>query len=75
MVTGKLWIFHVHVYALIDPGASFSFVTSYIVVDFEFSPKILAEPFSVSTLVGKTIIAQWVYRNCPIMVSQKNHFS
>ena len=66
-----LQIFHVHVYTLLDPGASLSFVTLYIERNFGISLKILAEPFSVSTLVGKTIIAQRVYRNCPIMIFQK----
>ena len=49
-----------------------SFVTPYIAGDFGISPKVLAEPFSVSTPVGKTIIARRVYRNCPIMISQKS---
>ncbi|KAF3651429.1 hypothetical protein FXO37_18005 [Capsicum annuum] len=40
--------------------------------DFRISPKILAELFSVSTPVGKTIIARWVYRNFPIMIFQKS---
>ena len=66
-----LQIFHLHVYALLYPGASLSFVTPYIAVDFGVSPKILAEPFLVSTPVGKSIIYRWVYRNCLIMVSQK----
>ncbi|PHU14172.1 putative alpha,alpha-trehalose-phosphate synthase [UDP-forming] 8 [Capsicum chinense] len=39
--------------------------------DFEISPKILAEPFSVSTPMGKTIIVWQVYRNCSIMIFQK----
>ncbi|KAF3650181.1 hypothetical protein FXO38_17282 [Capsicum annuum] len=64
-------IFHVHVYALVDPGAFFSFVTPCIAVNFRVSPEILAEPFSVFTLVGKTIIAQRVYKNCLIIISQK----
>ncbi|KAF3626409.1 pEARLI1-like lipid transfer protein 2 [Capsicum annuum] len=71
VVTGTLQIFHVHIYALLDPGASLSFVTPYIAGNFGTSPEILVEPFSVSTLVGKTIIARWVYRNCPIMIFQK----
>ena len=63
-----LRIFHVYVYALLDPGASLSFITPYIAEDFGISPEILAEPFSVSTPVGKTIIARRVYRNYPIMI-------
>ena len=47
------------------------FVTPYITVDFGVNPKILAENFSVSIPVGKSIIARWVYRNYPVMVSQK----
>ncbi|KAF3647993.1 hypothetical protein FXO37_19686 [Capsicum annuum] len=64
-------IFHVHVYSLLDLGASLSFVTPYIAGDFEISPKILAEPFLVSTPVGKTIIGRRVYRHCPIMIFKK----
>ncbi|KAF3669501.1 hypothetical protein FXO38_07556 [Capsicum annuum] len=61
-------VFYVHVYALLDPVASLSFVTPYIVVDFGVSPKILAELFLVSTLVGKTIIArQFQFLNKPIL--------
>ncbi|KAF3643747.1 Bidirectional sugar transporter SWEET1a [Capsicum annuum] len=51
-------IFYLYVYALLDPGASLSFVPPYVAIDFGVSPKILAEPFSVSTPVGKTIVAQ-----------------
>ena len=49
-----------------------SFVTPYIASNFGISPEILAKPFSVSTPVGKTIIARRVYRNCPVMISQKS---
>ena len=71
MVTSTLQVYHVHIYAFLDPGASLSFVTIYIVVDFGVSPKILAEPFSVSTPVGKSIIVWRVYRNFLVMISQK----
>ena len=48
-----------------------SFVTPYIAIDFRISLEILAEPFSVSTPVGKTIIVRWVYRNYPVMIFLK----
>ena len=48
-----------------------SFVAPYIVVTFGVSPKILAEPLLVSTLMVKCIVAQRVYRNFSIMISQK----
>ena len=56
---------------MLYPEAFLFFVTSYIAIDFRVSPKILAEPFLVSTLVGKSIVSQRVYQNCPIMVSHK----
>ena len=71
MVTGMLQVYYLYFYAFLDPGAFLSSITPYIAVNFGVSPKILAEPFSVSTLVGKSIIARWIYMNCPIMVSQK----
>ena len=67
--TGTLQVFHLHIYALLDPKSSLYFVTLYIDVDFDLNRKILVEPFSVSTPVGKSIIAQRVYRNYPIMIS------
>ena len=66
-----LHVFHLYVYDLLDPGVSLSFVTPYIVVNFGVSPETLVEPFLVSTPVGIFIIARQVYRNCPIIISQK----
>ncbi|KAH0637947.1 hypothetical protein KY290_036496 [Solanum tuberosum] len=71
VVTGTLRVFDLDVYALLDPGATLSFVTPYIAVQFSVSPETLSEPFSVSTPVGDLVIARRVYRNCPVTVSQK----
>ena len=56
---------------MLDPGDTFSFVTPYIAFQFIVSIETLSEPFSVSTLVGDPVLARWVYRNCPVTVSQK----
>ena len=53
VVTGTLHIFDLDVYALLDPGATLSFVTPYIIVQFSVSPESLSEPFSFSTTVGE----------------------
>ena len=71
VVTGMLRVFHLDVYALLDPRATLSFVTLCIAVNFGVSPETLSEPFSVSTPVGDPVIARRVYRNCPVTVSQK----
>ena len=71
VVIGRVWIFNFDAYTLLDPGATLSFVTPYIVVQFSVSPETLFEPFLVSTPVDDLVIAWRVYRNCPITVTQK----
>ena len=58
-----LHIFQFDVYALLDPGSSFSYVTPLIFVNFEMSPEIIPEPILVSTPVGDSIVAQKVYKS------------
>ncbi|KAH0743187.1 hypothetical protein KY290_031180 [Solanum tuberosum] len=57
-----LRVFNLDVYALLDPGATLSFVTPYIAVNFDVSLETLSEPFSVSTPVGDPGIArrEWI---------------
>ena len=57
MVTDMLKILTHDVYALLDPGATFSFVTPYVAVKFGVNPECLLEPFSVSTPTGESILA------------------
>lgn len=45
-------------YVFLDPGYTLSYVTSYVAVSFGFEPEIILEPFSVSTLVGDSIMAR-----------------
>ena len=71
VVSDTLRVFNLDVYALLDPGATLSFVTPYITVNFNVSPETLPEPCSVSTPIGDPVIARRVYKNCPVTVSQK----
>ena len=66
-----LRIFQFNLYALLDPGSSFSYVTRLIAVNFEMSPEIIPEPILVSTPVGYWIVAQKEYKKCPIIVLHK----
>ncbi|KAH0709413.1 hypothetical protein KY284_010840 [Solanum tuberosum] len=52
VVTGMIKVFTFDVYALLDPGASLSFVIPYVAMNFDILPKQLLEPFSISTLIG-----------------------
>ncbi|KAH0683010.1 hypothetical protein KY289_020762 [Solanum tuberosum] len=65
-------VFTLDVYALLDPGASLSFVTPYVVMNFDVLTEKLCEPFSVSTLVGESILAKRVYHDCDISINHKN---
>ena len=72
VVTGMIQVFDSNVYALLDLGASLSFVTPYVAMNFDVIPEQLSEPFSVSTPVGESILAKRVYRDCPIFVNHKS---
>jgi len=41
-------------------------------MNFNFIPEQLSEPFSVSTHVGESILAEKVYRDCPISINHKS---
>ncbi|XP_069145531.1 uncharacterized protein [Solanum lycopersicum] len=68
MVTGMLRVFSIDVYALLDPGATLSFVTPLVPKKFDIFPDIFHEPFIVSTPVGESVIAKRMYRNYLIML-------
>ena len=71
MVTGILKVFPNYVYALISTSDTLSFVTPLVAKKFDILPDTLHEPFIVSTLVGKSIVAKRVYRNCPITLPNR----
>lgn len=56
VVVGILSIFSNDVYALIDPGATLSYVTPFIAKKLEVRPELLHEQFVVSTPVGESVL-------------------
>ena len=72
VVNGMLQVFDFSVYALLDPGASLSFVASYIAMNFDVIHEKLSEPFSVSTLLHESILVDRVYRDCLISTNHKS---
>ncbi|XP_049345785.1 uncharacterized protein LOC125810322 [Solanum verrucosum] len=67
VVTDMLKEFQLDAYALLDLGATLSFVTPYVAMRFDVDPDILYNPFHVSTHTGDSIVAKRVYKNCPIL--------
>ncbi|WMV50598.1 hypothetical protein MTR67_043983 [Solanum verrucosum] len=68
VVTGMLKVFHLDVYDLLDSGATLYFVTPHVAMIFDVGPKILSNPFHVSTPVGNAIVVKRVCRSYPIYV-------
>ena len=66
-----LRVFSVDIYALLDLGATLSFVTPWIARNFDMLLDILDEPFIVTISVGESVVAMRVYRNCPIMLPNR----
>ena len=61
VLIGRLKVFSLDVYALLDPGATLSFVTPLVAKKFETLPDILHEPLVVSTPVGESVVAKRIY--------------
>ena len=72
VVIGMLRVFSFDCYALLDPGATLSFVTPYVANQFEILPECLLEPFDVATPVGETIQVERVYRDCRVSIHNRD---
>lgn len=71
-VTGMLRVFSYDCYALLDPGATLSFVTPYMASKFGILPECLLEPFTVSTPTGEYILVERVYRDCVVSIYHRD---
>ena len=71
VVTGMNKVFDYTVYALLDLGQSLSFVTSYVVINFNVITEHLSELLSISTPIGESIQEKRVYHDCPVSVNHK----
>ena len=72
VVTGMLRVFSFDCYALLDLGATLSFVTPYVANQFEILPECLLEPFDVATPIGESILAERVFRDCTVSILHKD---
>ncbi|XP_075077297.1 uncharacterized protein LOC107789900 [Nicotiana tabacum] len=63
VVTGILTIHSHAIYALMDPGSTFSYSTPFIAGKLDMRSELLPQPIEVSTPVGDSIVANHVYRD------------
>ena len=66
-----LKIFHLDVYAMIDPRYTISFLIPHVDIRFDILPDILLDQFSISIPICETIIAKRVYRNFHVSLSHR----
>ena len=68
VIAGKMFLFHVEVYALIGPGATHSFISSNVTSNLHVEPKLLNEKLSVRTPLGESLAVRTVYRDCLVRI-------
>ena len=54
--------------ALLDPGATLSFVKPLVSTKFDVPLNVLIEPFSVCTPICDFVVAKRVYKECHVML-------
>ncbi|XP_070011272.1 uncharacterized protein [Nicotiana sylvestris] len=72
VVTGILSVYSCDALALIDPGSTHSYVSSYFALRFSRQPELLNDSFLVATTVGESLLAEYVYRACQIQVEGRD---
>ncbi|XP_070013788.1 uncharacterized protein [Nicotiana sylvestris] len=72
VITGILLVCSHNAYAIMDPGSTFSYVTTYFAINLGLEPEQLSEPFLVSTPVGESVKVTRVYRGCIVSVQGRN---
>ncbi|XP_070045775.1 uncharacterized protein [Nicotiana tomentosiformis] len=71
VVTGILTIHSHAIYALMDPGSTFSYITPFIAGKLDMRSELLPQPIEVSTPVGDSIVANHVYRDCTALINDR----
>ena len=68
MVAGQIFIAHTSVYALIDSGASHSFVSALFVKKLDMEPTLLDEVYVVSLPLGENLTSQFSFKEVHVKV-------
>ena len=72
IIKGMIKVFTFHVYALLDLGATLSFLTASVANQFEIIFENLCEPFCVCTPVWKSVLDERVYHDFLVFINHKN---
>ena len=68
VIAGKVLLFDNEVYALIDPGATHSFIASNIALSLHVMPGLLNEQLRVRTPLGESLAVGTIYKDCIVRI-------
>ncbi|XP_070049959.1 uncharacterized protein [Nicotiana tomentosiformis] len=71
VVTCILTIHSHAIYALMDPGSTFSYITPFIAGKLDMRSELLPQPVEVATPVGDSIVDNHVYRDCTVLINDR----
>ncbi|WMV55096.1 hypothetical protein MTR67_048481 [Solanum verrucosum] len=71
VVIGILSVCSLNAIALVDPGSTHSYVSSYFAIRFDKLPKLLKDLFLVATPVGESLLVKRVYHSSQICAQGK----
>ena len=71
VITGKIFLFDKEVYALIDPGATHSFIASATASCLHQKPGVIGKDLIFSTPLGEHVVVQTVYRDCALQINME----
>ena len=72
VVAGILSVCSFDAHALIDPSSPHSHVSIYFASRFRGPPEPLDQPFWFDTLMGESLLVNFVYRSCVVTVNGKD---
>ena len=75
MITGIFSLYDIKMHALIDPGSTHSYVCIEHVFNKITSMKRLLYDMHVTSLLGESVKVNRVYKNCPIVIHDKEIFA
>ena len=68
VITGIILVCHQPASVLLDPGSTFSYVSTYFGAKFDMICDSMTVPIHVSTPVGKTLVGDRVDRSCLVLL-------
>lgn len=71
IITSILSLFSHDALILIDPGSTHSFITCNFMRHIDSLPKLLNYELTISTLLGKTMLVEWVCRSCVLKMGER----